>query len=46
MKHIQSSKSKSTLSNVKEEDIQPNAVDLRLDKVLKVRDDAFVLTDE
>tara|TARA_R110002096_G_scaffold369403_2_gene562648 strand:+ start:549 stop:1040 length:492 start_codon:yes stop_codon:yes gene_type:complete len=46
MKHIQSSKSKSTLSNVKEEDIQPNADDLRLDKVLKVRDDAFVLTDD
>ena len=41
MIHILGKNSNSKLTNVKEEDIQPNAVDLRLDKVFKIRDTLF-----
>ena len=46
MKHIQSPNSRSTLTNVEQKDIQPNAVDLRLDKVLKVGDSDFVISED
>lgn len=41
MKHILSKFSKSTLTNVKDGDCQPNAVDLRLDKVFKINNNLF-----
>ena len=37
MKHIMGPKSRSRLTNVQEGDVQPNAVDLRLDKVFKIK---------
>jgi deoxycytidine triphosphate deaminase len=37
---------KTTLSNVEKEDVQPNAVDLRLGKVFKIRSNVFELTNE
>jgi len=46
MKHILGSKSKSTLTNVQEGDSQPNAVDLRLDKVFRIFSDVFEITNE
>ena len=47
MKHIMSSNSRSTLTNTDVADIQPNAVDLRLDKVFEVNGNAeFVLSEE
>lgn len=36
----------STLTNVKEEDVQPNAVDLRVDKIFKLTDKTFILSDK
>ena len=36
MKHIQSPNSRSTLTNVEQKDIQPNAVDLRIGKLFEV----------
>ena len=41
MKHIMGPSSKSVLTNVKEGDIQPNAVDLRLGKVFKLSQSTF-----
>lgn len=46
MKHILSHKSKSTLTNVQEEDSQPNAVDLRLGKVFHILPNTFEITDD
>lgn len=46
MKHILGPHSRSTLSNVKEEDSQPNAVDLRLGKVFKISDNLFEISEE
>ena len=46
MKHVLSSTSTTTLTNVKEEDSQPNAVDLRLDKVFKILDNTFEITND
>lgn len=46
MKHIASETSRSRLTNVHEEDIQPNAVDLRLDKVFKIKRDLFEISNE
>lgn len=43
MIHIFSENSTSKLTNVNEEDIQPNAVDLRLDKVFKIHNSLFEL---
>jgi len=43
MIHISSKKSKSSLTNVKESDIQPNAVDLRLDKVYAIKPVLFTI---
>lgn len=46
MKHILSKNSRSTLSNVQPGDSQPNAVDLRIDKVFKVSESLFQLDEE
>ena len=46
MKHIMGPESKSTLTNVQEGDVQPNAVDLRLGKVFLIRPDTFVIDEE
>lgn len=46
MKHIMGPNSKSTLTNVQEGDVQPNAVDLRLGKVFRVKPDAFEISNE
>jgi deoxycytidine triphosphate deaminase len=46
MKHILGTNSRSTLSNVQEGDCQPNAVDLRLDKVFKILPTVFEISDE
>lgn len=46
MKHILGPNSKSTLTNVREGDSQPNAVDLRLDKVFKIKTDVFQISNE
>jgi len=46
MKHIIGKNSRSTLTNVKEDDVQPNAVDLRLDKVFKIKEEVFEVSNE
>ena len=46
MKHIQSPNSRSTLTNVEQKDIQPNAVDLRVDKIFNVSGRDFTISEE
>lgn len=46
MKHIMGAQSRSSLTNVVEGDVQPNAVDLRLDKVFKIKEELFELSNE
>lgn len=46
MKHILGPNSRSMLTNVQEGDSQPNAVDLRLDKVFKILPTVFEITNE
>jgi len=46
MKHILGSNSRSKLTNVLEGDCQPNAVDLRLDKVFEILPTTFEISDE
>lgn len=46
MKHILGSSSKSSLTNVQEGDCQPNAVDLRIDKVFRILPNVFEITNE
>lgn len=46
MKHIMGPGSRSSLTRVVEGDVQPNAVDLRLDKVFRIKSDQFVITNE
>lgn len=46
MKHILGPNSKSTLTNVQEGDSQPNAVDLRLDRVYKIKEELFQLSND
>jgi len=46
MKHIAGPNSRSTLTNIYEGDVQPNAVDLRLGKVLLIRPSTFTITEE
>ena len=46
MKHIQSPNSRSTLTNVEQKDIQPNAVDLRADKFFKVSTKDFIISED
>lgn len=43
MKHIISTKSNTTVSLVQPQDIQPNAVDLRLKKVFEIQPDVFFI---
>jgi deoxycytidine triphosphate deaminase len=43
MKHIMGSNSGSKLSNVQEGDVQPNAVDLRINKVFKIENAEFFI---
>lgn len=47
MLHIHASDTGSTLTEVRDEDVQPNAVDLRIDKVFRLRDDkVFHISEE
>ena len=46
MKHILGPNSRSTLTKVQEGDSQPNAVDLRLDKVFNIKQDVFAISEE
>jgi len=46
MKHILGPDSRSTLTAVQEGDSQPNAIDLRVDKVFKVNDGLFQVSNE
>ena len=46
MKHILGPNSRSTLTNVQDGDSQPNAVDLRLDKVFKILPTVFEISDD
>lgn len=45
MIHIKG-KAKTTLTSVQEDDIQPNAIDLRLGKVFKIRNAQFLIDEE
>jgi deoxycytidine triphosphate deaminase len=46
MKHIMGEGSKSTLTNVQEGDVQPNAVDLRLGKVFPIKNEVFEISND
>ena len=46
MKHVLGLHSRSTLTNVQEGDRQPNAVDLRLDKVYKILPNVFEISND
>jgi deoxycytidine triphosphate deaminase len=46
MKHIASPASKSKLTNIQQEDIQPNAVDLRLDQVYSIIPNIFEISND
>lgn len=46
MKHVIGKDSKTTLTQIKKEDIQPNAIDLRLDRVFKINDKQFEISNE
>lgn len=46
MKHIMGTTSLSTLTNVQEGDVQPNAVDLRLGKVFQINTNTFEISNE
>lgn len=46
MKHVQGAESKTTLTDVRDEDIQSNAVDLRLQKVFMIRPSTFTITED
>lgn len=46
MKHILGPNSRSVLTHVKDGDSQPNAVDLRLDKVFRILPTPFILSEE
>ena len=43
MLHIASKKTKSSLTNIKDDDIQPNAVDLRVDKIFGINFKLFTI---
>lgn len=46
MKHIMGTKSRSSLTAVQQEDVQPNAVDLRLAKVFKISQSTFKIDEQ
>lgn len=46
MKHIMGPASRSTLTNVEQGDVQPNAVDLRLGKIFKINPELFQVSND
>jgi len=46
MKHVMGKNSRTKLTNVQDADIQPNAVDLRLDKVFQIQPNIFEISNE
>jgi deoxycytidine triphosphate deaminase len=46
MKHIMSPNSRSELTQVQEGDSQPNAVDLRVDKIYKIKEEPFEISND
>ena len=46
MKHIHSPNSRSTLTNVNDNDVQPNAVDLRVEKIFSVQTKEFIISED
>ena len=46
MKHIIGKQSRSNLTSVEEGDVQPNAVDLRLGKVFKIKEELFEISND
>jgi len=46
MKHIASINSKSSLTNIQEGDVQPNACDVRLDKVFQINNEVFEVSND
>ena len=46
MKHIMGKQSRSSLTNVEENDVQPNACDLRLGKVFKIKEELFEISND
>lgn len=46
MIHICDSRNKSSLTGVRPQDIQPNAVDLKLDKVLRIKNAEFMINED
>lgn len=46
MIHIYSNSSTSSLTNVQDVDVQPNAVDLRVDRVFQINDNIFIIDEE
>ena len=46
MKHIMGKQSRSNLTSVEEGDVQPNAVDLRLGKVFKIKEELFEISND
>lgn len=46
MKHVAGKDSKTKLTNVQDGDVQPNAIDLRLDKVFSINNKTFELSND
>jgi deoxycytidine triphosphate deaminase len=46
MKHIMGPASRSTLTNVEQGDVQPNAVDLRLGKIFRINPELFQVSND
>ena len=46
MLHIMSNESESTLTEVEEQDVQPNAVDLKVAKIFKINDEPFEISND
>lgn len=46
MKHVMGEGSKTTLTNVQENDVQPNACDLRLGRVFFIKPNVFTINEE
>ncbi len=46
MLHIMSKESESNLTHVKDEDVQPNAVDLRVNKIFKINNNEFEISND
>ena len=46
MKHVFGPSSHTTLTNVQEGDVQPNAVDLRVDMIMRIMSNDFVIDEE